>query len=114
MKHVIYIFGLYRGGVGIGAYRIISENRLVSTNASSYHCANATQCALRALQDALQEVMAEDIKAVTVAGGPETLGALDEIKLLKRFKFERLPLSDEENPAKPLAEATYFMRRKLK
>jgi len=114
MKRIIYIFGLYRGGVGIGAYSIADGSRLINTNASSYHCANATKCALLALQDALQEVMAEDIKAITVAGGPETLGALDEIKLLKRFKFERLPLSDEENPAKPLAEATYFMRRKLK
>jgi len=114
MKHIIYIFGLYRGGVGIGAYRIISENGLISTNASSYHCTNATQCALLALQDALQEVMAEDIKAVTVAGGPEALVALDEIKLLRRFKFERLPLSDDENPARPLAEATYFLRRKLR
>jgi hypothetical protein len=56
--------------------------------------------------------MAEGIKTITIAGGPETLGALDEIKLLRRFKFERLPLNDDENPARPLAEATYFLRHK--
>jgi len=112
MKHVIYIFGLYWGGVGIGAYKIADETAFISANASSYRCINATQCAINALQDALQVALAEDIKTVTVAGSPEVLGALDEIKLLRRFKFDRLPLNDDENPARPIAVATYFLRRK--
>jgi hypothetical protein len=112
MKHVIYFFGLYRGGVGIGAYSIADGSRLISANASSYHCADATQCAISALQDALQDAMAEGIKTLTIASSIEALGALDDIKLLRHFRFERLPITDEENPARPLAEATYFLRRR--
>jgi len=112
MKYTIYVYGLYRGGVGIGAYSIADGSRLINTDASSYHCANAIQCALRALQDALQDTMAEGIKTVTVACSPEVLGALNEIKLLRRFKFDRLPLNDDENPARPIAVATYFLRRR--
>jgi len=112
MTYIIYFFGLYRGGVGIGAYSIADESRLISANASSYHCTNATQCAISALQDALQDAMAEGIKTLTIASNIEALGALNEIKLLRRFKCERLPLIDGENPARPIAEAAYFLRRR--